>query len=197
MAVRASGGIRAPYVEEFVRESNSPTGEAFVKPGNTTGPTEGSPQVIPGNHDDTMFPKFRRWQQEFQDESLTLWDYVTANADIEIVGAAATLFWPAVIEHEGCILLQDQFSEPAFAQWRNYYQGDIPAIERMMNHLHLVDLFVNSYEQESLPTLDFVGQIMARCWRSALHEQFPDRQFEVEYAANLQDDGPTITFFQI
>jgi hypothetical protein len=149
------------------------------------------------NRADMMFPKFRRWQQEFQNESLTLWDYVTAKADIEIVGAAATLFWPTVIDREGCIILQNQIRESAFAQWRDYYQGDIPAIERMMNHVHLVDLFVNSYDQESLTTLDFIGQIMARCWRSALHEQFPALQFEVEYAANLEDDGPTITFFQV
>jgi hypothetical protein len=149
------------------------------------------------NHDDKLFPKFRRWQQDFQNESLTLWDYVTAKADIEVIGAAATLFWPSVIDHAGCVLLQDRFSESAFAQWRDYYQGDIPSIERMMNHMHLVDLFVISYDQESLATLDFVGQIMARCWRSSLHEQFPALQFEVEYAANLEDDGPTITFFQI
>ena len=40
-------------------------------------------------HDDKLFPKFRRWQQDFQNESLTLWDYVTAQADIERICYAA------------------------------------------------------------------------------------------------------------
>jgi hypothetical protein len=157
----------------------------------------GDPVAMQWNHDDRLFPKFRRWRQEFQNPSLTLWDYVTLQADIEVVGAAATLFWPSIIHHEGCAVLQNRFSESEFTRWRDYYHGDIPAIERMMNHVHLIDLFVNSYDQEALATLEFMGEIMAYCWRSALHEQFPTVQFEVEYAAGTEDNGPTITFFRI
>jgi hypothetical protein len=149
------------------------------------------------NRDENLFPKFRSWRQEFQNSSLTLWDYVNAQADVEVVGAAATMFWPTVIAYEGCVILQERFSKPYFAQWREHFHGDIAAIERMMNHVHLIDHFVNSYDSESLGTLDFLGQIMARCWRCALQEQIPNRRFEVEYTANAEGNGPTITFFQI
>jgi hypothetical protein len=109
---------------------------------------------------------------------------------VGITGATivSELFFPELIEVRGCILLASGYEQANFDEWWETTAGDHIAIERVINHLHLWDLFEPSGEPEER-ALEVMARRVAQAWRCHAVETFPDREFEV---AVTDDYGPTI-----
>jgi hypothetical protein len=98
------------------------------------------------------------------------------------------------------VLLRSQYSSSGFQSWWESLDGDRAGIERVINHVHLWDVFGPTLAGESstLPegsALEELGQLMCRTFAAALSEQFPGRKFEVVYAGEPEEYGPTVTFW--
>lgn len=99
--------------------------------------------------------------------------------------------WPDFACVEGCVLLPWEYSAETFAGWQAQFSGDCLSIENTVNHLHLWDVFGPSeVPDEGLIAL---GEALQRSWASALSDQFPDRTFEVSFANDEVDYGPTVS----
>lgn len=120
-------------------------------------------------------------------------DLVGHREAIELVPAFGALFWPAFVSVRGCVLLRDRYEENNFDQWWNELSGRRGDIERVLNHLHLWDLF-ESRDEISDQMLEELAEVLAKVWRCALAEQFPDRRFEVSVASGVDEYGPTLSF---
>lgn len=86
------------------------------------------------------------------------------------------------------------------------------SMEQLINHLHIYDLShthtVKMLEPPdggplvlmdlvySLELKEYLARVLMVCWKHALQEAFPDRQFEFSYATEPEEYGPTITFWQ-
>jgi hypothetical protein len=92
--------------------------------------------------DEVRLPRFEDWKRSVGG-SVGLWDYASKEGGATLAFAFASLFWPGLVEVEGCILLAQRFDETAFRQWRGQFGDDREAIERMMNHVHLWDLLIH------------------------------------------------------
>ena len=104
--------------------------------------------------------------------------------------AYASLFWPAFTEIEGCVLLGDRVPE-TYAEWKARLGEDPAAIESVLNHRHLSDLFIRAPEPSD-ELLEHLGEVLRDMWAAKLHQDFPDRQFVVTF--NSDADDPEITF---
>jgi hypothetical protein len=106
-----------------------------------------------------------------------------------------SLFWPSFVEHDGCIFLGGRVPE-TYPKWRAKFGHDIEAIESMLNHRHILDLFPCAPRPKQALVAHF-GGILKEMWSAKLTRDFPTRQFEIEFADtfDLTVDNPSITFF--
>ncbi len=79
--------------------------------------------------------------------------------------------------------------------WHDELKGDNRALEALINHLHVYDLFSNDGEND-LETYEYLGEVLVECWTCALKTKFPNLEFTVDYATEPEEYGPTITFYQ-
>ena len=70
-------------------------------------------------------------------------------------------------------------------------RGDTQEIERVVNHLHIWDLFTPAGPIEE-KALELLAQRVAQAWQVHAERQFPDRRVTVTVT---DDYGPTIVMF--
>jgi hypothetical protein len=146
--------------------------------------------------DPALLPRFERWRAEWGKPDLNPWDYLRQHCDAELGALFSTLFWPSLVEIDGCVLLARQFDPETFGRWREHFAGDLSAVEAMVNHVHVYDLFETSGADLDLAVYEQVGQTLLRCWTARVQTAFPARTFAFRYATEPDEYGPTITFFQ-
>ena len=81
----------------------------------------------------------------------------------------------------------------------NFYRGiglGKRAVESIMNHRHLSDLFVNQPPEPSRRLVDEAGGLLEELWFSELRMAFPDRDFVVRYFPDEPPSSSEITFCQ-
>lgn len=99
----------------------------------------------------------------------------------------------AVSRARGCVLLEEHYDERNLEGWWHKLEGDGPAIEAVINHLHLWDVFDSGAEGVPNEALMRLGEILVRTWRCAAAEQFPGRSLRIELSNEADDYGPTIS----
>lgn len=107
--------------------------------------------------------------------------------------AFSDLFWPDFIEFDGCILRADQFDEANYREWLKSTQGDRGAVEAVINHTHLTDLFAHQNYQPTREQVIKVGYILKEMWQAKLDRDFPGRC----YVSFYQHQGPNLDGFEI
>lgn len=104
------------------------------------------------------------------------------------------IIWPRFVEVDGHVLREDAYDPDTLSHWRESTNENRQAVESVINHLHMYDLFKS--DDAPLETFEYVAQVMLRTWKAALAEQFPDKHFEVRYVTEPDDYGPTIYVWQ-
>lgn len=49
----------------------------------------------------------------------------------------AELWWPRLIEIDGCLLIEERYEQENFQRWRTSYPGDCAVVESVLNKTHL------------------------------------------------------------
>ena len=65
-------------------------------------------------------------------------------------------------------------------------------IEKVVNHVHVWDLFDDNKDSRLL--ID-IAQMMRLCWLCSAKHSLPDRKVEVELMVDESEYGPTLTLF--
>jgi hypothetical protein len=147
--------------------------------------------------DATLIPGFPAWPPGTGPSVNRLWGYLSNFADIGVGAVASTLFWPDLVVVRGCVILAEHYEPANFDQWWQQLSGDCAAVERVLNHVHLYDVFRPVQPAgRDLTLYERVGQVVRACWRCRLREAFPARSFVVDYATEPEEYGPTVTFWQ-
>ena len=112
--------------------------------------------------------------------------------------AYAELFWPTFVEHDGCILLSGRFDQDNFQRWLVATGGDRSAVEGVINHTHILDLFVQHNTEPTREQVVWLGRLLKEMWQAKLECDFPDRRIVVSFPEDAGDDllGYEITVFQ-
>lgn len=114
------------------------------------------------------------------------------------LGAAMAVLAPTFVEYRGAVLLafQGELSDRSRAAVDSWFEslGDVAAVERMCNHVHLWDLLPYS---DSSPgdevAYERLVEPLACSGNLALRARFPEREFVVE-AVRDGGYGPEVTF---
>ena len=147
--------------------------------------------------DPMTLPALKKWREQ-SPPSAEVWDYLGSQpGGLTTALTFAHLFWPEFVEVQGCVLLSRAYEQKTFDLWWQELSGDKRRIERVINHVHLHDVFTGDQDLELEVTnlaLKELGEILVECWTCALAAQFPDRKFYVELRSEEQEYGPTIYF---
>jgi hypothetical protein len=90
----------------------------------------------------------------------------------------AGLFWPRFMDVDGYVLMADHFEPDTFAEFREQRPDSRPAVEDLINHVHVPELAGPQARPEA------VGQAcrhIAQAWRNALDSTFPGRELTVDW----------------
>jgi hypothetical protein len=155
--------------------------------------------------DESILPVFQWFKQADGNEKLTLWNYISMRADSDLAVAFSKLFWPDFIEVDDCILLAEHYSPKSYEYWKTQLHADRLSIEQTLNDVRMPEFFMTSdsildkhgNERSREVLQEFLGNVLATCWKSALHYVFPTKMFIVEYIPTALHNGPRICFYQI
>ena len=141
-----------------------------------------------------LIPERSRWNDG---AGIDVESWLESRGDFALALAFTTLFWPRFTEFDGCVLFAE-FNLQSFSGFMEHVRGDRRAVEAVMNHRHLVDLFTNGIATASPEQLEYLGLVLTDIWRTKLARDFPNRKFDVHFdrgtPANLLDY--IITFHQ-
>lgn len=119
-------------------------------------------------------------------------DYIHYYIHPDVVTAVGRLLVPALVEYEGGVFLQDQFTLSGYSHWKEEL-GDIIAVEKILNHQHVYDLFGTTGEITEA-SFERVANLMAQTLRLTLRDSFPGSSFNVYVSNTDQDYGPIVGF---
>jgi hypothetical protein len=147
----------------------------------------------PSALDPLSVPELRTWLQDVG--AASVWSYIGEGGSFAHAVAVLALCAPEFVETRGCVLLAERFEQKAFERWWVELRGDGPAIEQVVNHVHLWDVFRHL---DGIPdsALEQVAQLIAEVWRALLVRRFPGRPFVVEVETSPVEYGPTLYLYQ-
>jgi hypothetical protein len=106
---------------------------------------------------------------------------------------------PQFLEYDACIFLTDGFNKESYASWLDFYDGiglGKSAVESIMNHRHILELFLNEPPEPSRRLVNEAGQLLEELWLTRLRAAFPNRDFVVRYFPDVAPSSSEITFCQ-
>lgn len=135
------------------------------------------------------------WGRKFSPPLEGPWaHYIFQHVHPDIASAVGRLLLPAFVEHEGGVFLKEGFSLEGYSKWMAEL-GDLTAVEQMLNHQHVYDVFA----MERIPESSFEGiaKLMVQTLRLALNTCFKERRFNIELSNTEEDYGPVVTFYSV
>lgn len=118
--------------------------------------------------------------------------FLQSTATVGEAAAMSMLFWPEFTEYRNGVFLGFLFERRGVDVWFDEFKGDKSAVEGVVNHVHLWDVFAPKLEAEYAVLVELAPRIAAM-WRAALKSAFPTREFVVSVADASEDYGPTIS----
>jgi hypothetical protein len=94
--------------------------------------------------------------------------------------AYGELFWPDFVEFDGCVLFAG-FNEESYRGFMSQTGGDRRAVEAVMNHRHITDIFSGSGNEPTRHQVVYLGRLLRQMWAAKLHRDFPEKNFVVSF----------------
>jgi hypothetical protein len=141
-----------------------------------------------------LVPETRPWNDG---KGIDLLSWLSCVGSYNHAIAYGELFWPDFVEHEGCVFLAG-FSEDSYRGFMDQTKGNKKAVEAVMNHRHILDLFPADYSTASKDQIAYLGRLLREIWETKLRRDFPARKFVVSFPEESLEDllDFEVTFFQ-
>ncbi len=131
-------------------------------------------------------------------DGISIDDWLYHRGSFELAIAFSRLFWPSFVEYDGCVFFDD-FSEESYRGWMGQCKADRAAVENVMNHQDLHNLFGAAMsDPATADQILYLGSLLKDAWQTKLANDFPRRQFEVSFyhvPSDLQAEQ-VVTFCQ-
>ena len=137
------------------------------------------------------YPEIGDWARELGGDVDSV-DFLTHHAPLSHWLAITHVLWPDFTEADGCVLWSRAYEPENLREWQAELPGQPSVIERTLNQLKLWQVVPSDETPQDDAALTELADVIARTWRAALAERFPDRLFDVEVLST--EDGPIVTF---
>lgn len=125
-----------------------------------------------------LVPETQEWNDG---QGIDLLSWVGCVGGIELAIGYGELFWPDFVEFDGCIFFDFAFSEENFRGWMKQTNDDRRAVEAVINHQHILDLFSGSEHEPTRQQVVYLGRLLRDIWSAKLQRDFPGRQIVVSF----------------
>lgn len=141
-----------------------------------------------------LVPETRKWNDG---RGIDLKDWIGHLGSFEHAIAYGELFWPDFTEHDDCVFFAG-FSEHSYREFMEQTAGNRQAVEAVMNHRHILDLFCRPELEPTQSQVVYLGRLLKEMWMAKLQRDFPSKRFVVSFpeepSENLLDYE--VTFIQ-
>lgn len=142
--------------------------------------------------------RYELWRGQWADRSsINIFSYVSDICNPEDSLLFCKLLFPDFVVVDEAVILESNYDGDIFSAWFEKLDGDVGAVERVMNHTHLYDVFAGCSDEVDDVVFEQLCEIVALAWRLVLRDKFPERLFLVDISNTDQDYGPVVTFSQV
>jgi hypothetical protein len=136
----------------------------------------------------------RQWNDG---RGIDLESWIACVGNFEHAIAYGELFWPDFAEHDGCVFFA-RFSEESYRGFLQQTGGNRQAVEAVMNHRHILDLFCRPDLKPTREQVIYLGRLLKDAWAAKLQRDFPGKRFVVSFPEEASEDllDYEVTFFQ-
>jgi hypothetical protein len=87
-------------------------------------------------------------------------------------------------------VMSEHFSEKNYQDFMRQTSEDKTAVEAVINHIHILDLFNDPYSEPepSRELILYVGRLIKETWGAKLQRDFPNRKIVVSFPEQHCDD---------
>jgi hypothetical protein len=140
-------------------------------------------------NEENLIPEIKEWQK-LNGVDFTIENWIANEGNIKLAIGYSSIFWPAFIEHENCVFLKSHFTLEGYNSWKSAdYVEYFSQIEYVINHIHILDLFLREREHGQEITKDqliYLGNTLREIYEIKLSKEFVERTFVVTF--NGQED---------
>jgi len=143
-----------------------------------------------------LVPELKNWNNG---KGIDIDGWISCEGDHKHLIGYARILWPNFIEHDDCIFLGDQIDQESYRAFLAQSTGDKSAVEAVMNHQHIIDLFSRSHhESPDREVILYLGRLIREIWQAKLSRDFPNRKITVTFPDDEVRDllEYQVTFFQ-
>lgn len=142
--------------------------------------------------------RYDQWASGWAEkDNIDIFSYVSAVCNPEDSLLFCRLLFPDFFVRDGAVCLSAKYDSEIFSLWLSKYNGDVCAVEKIMNHTHLYDIFAGCSDDVDDVVFEQLAEVVALSWRLVLKDKFPESKFVVDVSNSDQDYGPTVTFYQV
>lgn len=129
-------------------------------------------------HSTTPLPELVPHLKDWGANSADAWIMQTGN--LECLIGYLDLAWRDFVLHDGC-LLPAGFNIENYEEWMRATKQDRTAVEAVMNHLHILDLFPSQREEPTLAQVLVIGRVLREMWTAKLSREHPSLPVTVSF----------------
>lgn len=135
-------------------------------------------------NEESLIPEIQDWKN-VNGEDFTMDDWITNEGTMSLAIGYSHVFWPDFVEHQGCIFFKNHFGLDNFNEWTRAGLRNFAEIERVINHIHILDLFT-SENQKTITQVQvlYLGRLLKDIYHTKLKALFPEKTFEMYFNDN-------------
>ena len=103
-----------------------------------------------------LVPETREWNEG---RGIDLEAWIGCIGSFQHAIAYGELFWPDFAEYDGCVFFVG-FSEESYRGFMQQTGGNRQAVEAVMNHLHILDLFCRPEAEPTREQVVYLGRLL-------------------------------------
>jgi len=127
--------------------------------------------------DTDLIPEIADWNDG---RGISVESWVSCVGNFELAIGFLRLFWPTFEERDGC-LLRAGYSEQCYQEFLKHTNGDRTAIEAVLNHVHITDLFCDPKLNPTEDQVVHIGRLLKKMWTAKLAHEFPSLNVSVDF----------------
>lgn len=140
-----------------------------------------------------MIKRYMNWKGE---SDLSIYDYISNNIHPEDLLVFYDLLLPTLVERFDCIFFEDKYNQSTFERWNTELKGDKVAIEKVLNHVHVYDIFGNCQDEIEDVVYEKIAFLLQKIWKYHFKDSYPEKNIVVELIINESEYGPTLYVYQ-
>ena len=142
--------------------------------------------------------RYSAWKAGWADkDSIDVFSYISNECSPEDFLLCCKLLFPDFVIIDGAVLLEHKYEAGTFQSWVSQFNGDLCAIEKVVNHTHMYDVFEGCSDDVDEAVFTQLAEVICLSWRLLLRDKFPDKKFCVDVLNSDQEYGPVVTFYQV